>query len=160
MTNFTILNLVGRHKYVVKACQELYSQVVKTPADKIKVFTTFTNPVTMRPVLRSLVCKNSFDPKQNYNLIINAFPSTSVNNLIDLNNYVTYKSRGIYQNINYFVLPEHFDNNDFVQSSLFKNPIYTDVFEINEPDKFKKVEAKTQRDVINHFNDKLDHFFV
>ena len=86
---------------------------------------------------------DNFSNTKNFNLIINAFPSTSISQLISLNNHVAYSSGCVYQNINYYVLPKYVKP-EFIQTTLTNTPIYHDVYSLNEnkDSKFKKLDFR------------------
>jgi hypothetical protein len=141
MIQYNIINLVGRHKHVMEAGNEIFSHIIQNHSSPKKVLLTMTNPVTFKPILRPMVSIKDFYHDKNYEIIINAFPSTSTSNLVDLNDYITYKSRCIYQNTNYFVCPKYIKP-EFLQSTLTKKPIYHDIFSLIEDkdQKFKKLD--------------------
>lgn len=99
MTYYNIINLVGRHKHVMRASQEIFNYIVQKPQFNDLVFLAVTSPKNMKQILTPMVNIKDFSYGRIFNLIINAFPSTNESQLIDLNKHVSYSSRCVYQNM-------------------------------------------------------------
>lgn len=140
MTYYNIINLVGRHKHVMCASQEIFNYIVQKPQLNDLVFLAVTSPKNMKQILTPMVNIKDFSYGRNFNLIINAFPSTNESQLIDLNKHVSYSSRCVYKNINYYVLPNYVKP-EFIQTTLTETPIYHDVYSLREDktSKFRKL---------------------
>jgi hypothetical protein len=125
------------------ASQEIFSYIVQKPQFNDRVFLTVTNPKNMKQILTPMVNIKEFSYGRNFNLIINAFLSTNESQLTTLNKHVSYSSRCVYQNINYYVLPKYVKP-EFIQTTLTETPIYHDVYSLKEDDKskFKKLDFR------------------
>ena len=158
---YKFITLVGRSAMVQRACHEMVKyrhdcvmagscktgEVDMFRKRDIPVSVLYTNPTTINDIIVPVVKLDIFDVVKTPKLIINCFPNTTMQNLIDLNNVVERQSAHLYETINLFVsnpvLPRS-NQDDLMEKSYGR---IHGVYCLMDDDEFKLEQLKTH---MNH----------